>query len=171
MTNQTYPIWEIFANNFALNSQNELDSLNTPTERIVHLLRKCGLNPPEIALKVETSDSTVYRWLSGETTHISKNKRGFIANILGFDSQWIEDGVVSNELRLEEPKMVYKTKEGKKKDLESLKERLTAFDAEAKDLLKRFHKYSKYADDQDMLRDALEKIEDLLIEATERHLK
>jgi hypothetical protein len=56
-------------------------------------------------------------------------------------------------------------------DLESIKKRINAFREPVKDLLDRFDRYNRSADDMDMLRDACEKIEDLLIKATKDHLK
>lgn len=77
-----------------------------PTQRLIEELKKTGKNQPELADKLPVSVSTISRWFSGDTSHINKDKREIIANIMGFDLNYIEEGVRSDD-HLNEPKVVY----------------------------------------------------------------
>jgi len=59
---------------------------------LVHLLKKTGKNQPEIANELPYSVSTINRWWNGKTKHIDQSKRETIANKMGFNLQWIEEG-------------------------------------------------------------------------------
>ena len=72
--------------------QNFFILAQNPTERLIELLKKTGKNQPELADLLPVSVSTISRWFSGSTSHISKDKRELIANIMGFDLKWIETG-------------------------------------------------------------------------------
>ncbi len=75
--------------------QKNIASIETPSKRLVYLLKMCGLNQPELARKLPYSLSTIHRWITGETTNINREKRKYIAREMGFDLQWIEEGVHS----------------------------------------------------------------------------
>jgi transcriptional regulator with XRE-family HTH domain len=75
--------------------QEKYNSVETPSKRLVHLLKMCGLNQPELAKKLPYNVSTINRWISGETSSINSEKRKIIAKVMGFDLQWIEEGVHS----------------------------------------------------------------------------
>ncbi|MEO9886457.1 MAG: helix-turn-helix transcriptional regulator [Balneola sp.] len=62
------------------------------SERIIELLKESGKNQPELADILPVSVSTISRWFSGDTKHISKDKRELIANIMKFDLGYIETG-------------------------------------------------------------------------------
>ncbi len=66
--------------------------MSNPTQRLIEELKKTGKNQPELADLLPVSVSTISRWFSGDTSHVSRNKRELIANIMGFDIEFIETG-------------------------------------------------------------------------------
>lgn len=87
------------------------NNLKTPFERFVYLLREKGWKGTDIASDLPVSASTVSRWLSGETTHVNKDKCMEYARLLHLDTEFIEHG---SQISVEEKIHEYKSRKEKK---------------------------------------------------------
>jgi len=125
----------------------------------------------ELANLLSMNESQVSRWTNGTVVPYPKTQAK-VENALHVKFEKEEKGwyIIDQEKTINSGVNTPPNK-NKPNDLESLKERISAFDDEVTRLLKRFRRYTNSAHDQDMLRDALEKIEDLLIHARHTHLK
>jgi transcriptional regulator with XRE-family HTH domain len=136
-----------------------------------------GIKQSFIVKKTGIDKTSISHYASGKFVPGSKNKEK-IEQTLGVSfvetkpNRWeiIDTENSASTIGLEELNSSYNSK-GAANDLESIKKRINAFREPVKDLFKRFDRYNRSADDMDMLRDACEKIEDLLIKATKDHLK
>lgn len=75
-------------NNSDLNKKN----LDTPFKRLVYLIKKSPYIPAEVARELKVSESTVGRWLNGETKRIKPEKCKDYAKKLRLDVNFVATG-------------------------------------------------------------------------------